>query len=118
MEQHYNFDNVKLGDLVKYSTGGWYNRIVIGKVTKVTPTQFCVGSDRFHKSNGKKIGEYFCYCQPATSEELEAQHAELRKRQMANSIASWFKDSNNVNSLTSSQLEAINAIITKQSKEE
>lgn len=64
MERQYNFDNVKLGDLVKYNTGGWYNRIVIGKVTKVTPTHFCVGTDRFRKSDGKKIGEYFCYCQP------------------------------------------------------
>lgn len=117
MGQHYNFDNVKLGDLVKYNTGGWYNRIEIGKVTKVTPTQFCVGCERFRKSDGKKIGEYYSYCQPATAEELEAQRAALRKRQLANSIANWFQNSNNVNSLTASQLEAIKAIITPQNTE-
>lgn len=117
MERHNNFDNVKLGDLVKYNTGGWYNRIAIGKVTNVTPTQFCVGTDRFRKSDGKKIGEYFCYCQPATAEELEQQRAAVRKMQLANSIANWFNNSNNVGSLTSSQLEAIKAIITPQNKE-
>lgn len=117
MEQH-NFENVKLGDLVKYNTGGWYNRLAIGKVTNVTPTQFCVGADRFRKSDGKKIGENYCYCQPATAEELEQQRAALRKRQLANSIASWFNNSNNVSSLTSQQLEAIKAIIKLQNKEE
>ncbi len=117
MTQYYNFDNVKLGDLVKYVTGGWYSRIVIGKVTKVSATQFAVGTDRFRKSDGKKIGEAYIHCEPATNEELEQQQAALRKQQLANNIVSWFGHSGNVAALTFAQLESIKAIINQTNKQ-
>lgn len=111
MIQHYNFESVKLGDFIKYSTGGWYSRTVVGKVTKVTAAQFAVGADRFRKSDGKKIGEDYTYCQPATAEDFENMKAELHKKQLANSIITWFGNTSNVNALTVSQLNAIKAII-------
>lgn len=117
MVQHYNFENVKLGDLVKYDNGGWYSRTVIGRVTKVTSTQFCVGCERFRKSDGKRIGSSYCYCQPATAEDLEQQQAALHKMKIKNDIVSWFKNANNTASLTLSQLNAIKAIITQKNKE-
>lgn len=118
MIQHENFDSVKLGDLVKYNTGGWHNRTVIGKVTKVTAAQFAVGADRFRKSDGKQIGENYIYCNHATADELEQQQAALRKRQLANSIIRWFDNSDNVEGLTVAQLQAIKSIITSQDKKQ
>ncbi len=118
MTQYHNFENVKLGDLVKYNTGGWYNRTVVGRVTKVTSAQFCVGCERFRKSDGKRIGSLYCYCQPANAEDLEQQQAALRKLQVRNEVVSWFNNANNIDSLTLSQLDAIKAIITQKTKKE
>lgn len=117
MTQYYNFDNVKLGDLVKYATGGLYSRTVIGKVTKVSAAQFAVGTVRFRKSDGKKIGESYIHCKPATNVELEQQQASLRKQQLANNIVRWLGQSGNVAALTIAQLESIKAIINQTNKQ-
>lgn len=36
----HNLENIKIGDTVVFSTGGWYNTMTFAKVTKVTPKQF------------------------------------------------------------------------------
>lgn len=118
MAQHTNFDNVQVGDLVKYYSGGWFGRTVVGKVTKVTPSQFCVGNDRFRKSDGKQIGENYRYCEPATAEDLQRQQAQQYKSRLQNHIINWFQDSNNTSRLTVAQLEAIQAIINQTDTEQ
>lgn len=118
MEYHNFFDNVQVGDLVKYYTGGWYGRTVVGKVTKVTPSQFCVGNDRFRKSDGKLIGNNYIFCEPATAEDLERQQAQQYKSSLERKIVHWFQNSNNTSRLTVAQLEAIQAIINQSDTEQ
>ncbi len=117
MFQSANFDNVKLGDIVKYTTGGFYSRPVVAKVTKVTAAQFAAGSDRFRKSDGKMIGKSYIYAQPATQQDLERQHAARLKTQLENKIMRWFDSRDNVVGLTMNQLETIQAIINQNNND-
>lgn len=65
-----NLENIKLGDSVIFSSGGWGRRTIIAKVTRVMPKQFEVGSYRFRKKDGAMIGDTYNQCRLATEKDI------------------------------------------------
>jgi hypothetical protein len=47
-------ENLNVGDLFAISYG--YGSFRLARVERVTPTQVIVGTERFHKKNGSKVG--------------------------------------------------------------
>lgn len=43
----HNMENIKVGDIVIFTIGGWYQTTIVDKVAKVTPKQFEVKGYRF-----------------------------------------------------------------------
>lgn len=106
-----NLENIKVGDTVIFSSGGWYNTTTIAKVTKETPKQFEVGSYRFRKNDGAMIGDTYRSCRLATDEDIAAKKREERHISLRNQILDFFKYYDKVNSLTIEQMEQIINII-------
>ena len=116
MSRH-DFSNVRLGDLVKFTTGDApFSRLHIGKVGKVTPTQFAIGVHRFYKKDGRMVGNAYRFAEPATEDDLAKAQAAQYKKNLQTSIIRWFDNSSNVALLTVAQLETIQSII-KQTPE-
>lgn len=114
MEQ--SLENIKIGDTVIFTTGGWYNRTIVAKVTIVTPKQFGVNEYRFNKKDGAMVGDRFTICRFATKEDVENYKREQRHIFLRNKISTFFKYFDNVNSLTVEELEKIESIIKTKSK--
>ncbi len=108
-----NFEDVKIGDLIKYSAGHWHSTETICKVTAVTPTQFSVGNRRFRKTDGRMVGERYTYCHHATQEDIDRINAERHERTLRNGLYQFFQRSSNLDKLSVSDMEAITIIISQ-----
>lgn len=111
-----NLENIKVGDTVIFSLGGWYHKVVIDKVTKVTPKQFEVGTYRFWKKDGSMVGDAYRSCRLATEEDIENREKERHRISLRNTISQFFKYFEKVNSLTNEDMEYIVNIIKKYEK--
>lgn len=113
MEQ--SLENIKIGDTVIFTMGGWYSRTIVAKVTRVTPKQFGVNEYRFNKKDGAMVGDRFTICRFATKEDVENYKREQRCIFLRNRISTFFK-SDKRNSLTIEELEKIESIIKTKLK--
>lgn len=106
-----NLENIKLGDSVIFSSGGWGQRTIIAKVTRVTPKQFEAGAYRFRKKDGSMIGNAYRSCRLATEEDVANQQREQYRISLRNKITQFFKTWEKAESLTIEELEKIESII-------
>lgn len=113
----HNLENIKIGDTVVFSTGGWYNTMTFAKVTKVTPKQFEAGSYRFHKKDGSMIGDAYRSCRLATDEDFANKKKEEQHISLRNKILNFCKYFDKVNSMSIEDMEIITNIISKYEKE-
>lgn len=112
MEQ--SFENIKVGDIVIFESGGWYNYTIIDKVTRVTPKQFEVKSHRFRKKDGSMIGNNYIL---ATDEDIAAHNKEQQRISLRNKVSKFFKSYDSVDSLTIEELGKIENIIKNKLRE-
>nr|DAT40439.1 MAG TPA: hypothetical protein [Caudoviricetes sp.] len=115
MEQ--SFENIKVGDIVIFESGGWYNYTIIDKVTRVTPKQFEVKSHRFRKKDGSMIGDNYRRCRLATDEDIAAHNKEQQRISLRNKVSKFFKSYDSVDSLTIEELGKIENIIKNKLRE-
>lgn len=108
-----DFENVKVGDTVVFYMGGIYSATIIDKVTRVTPKQFEVRSYRFRKKDGSMVGDVYRHCRLATEKDIEDFKMEQHRNSLRNKICKFFKSYQNIDSLTTEEMEKINAIISK-----
>ena len=111
------FENIKVGDRIVYDTGGWYSERVVSKVVRVTPKQFVDDRDcRFDKINGCKIGNRWYRCELATEEDVKKFEEDKRRRFLVHTFFNFARNSSNLYSLTTEELEAIYAITKKYNR--
>lgn len=108
-----NLENIKVGDMVIFTTGSIYCTTVIDKVTRVTPAQFEVRSYRFRKKDGSMVGDRYRDCRLATEKDIEDFKKEQHRNLLRSKISQFFKSYQNIDSLTTEEMEKINAIISK-----
>lgn len=106
-----NLENIKLGDSVIFSTGGWGQRTIIAKVTRVMPKQFEVGSYRFRKKDGAMIGDTYNQCRLATEKDISDFKMEQHRNSLRSTISNFFKFSDKLRSLSIEEMEKIVDII-------
>lgn len=109
MEQ--SFENIKVGDVVIFTTNGWHGRTIVDKVTRLTPKQFRAGEYSFNKKDGTMVGDRFIRCRPATKEDVENFKRERYLNSLRSKICQFFKSYDKINSLTIEDLEKIESII-------
>ena len=66
----HNMENIKVGDIVIFTMGGWNQTTIVDKVAKVTPKQFEVKGYRFWKKDGTMVGDSFKHCRIATEKDI------------------------------------------------
>lgn len=106
-----NLENIKLGDSVIFSSGGWGQRTIIAKVTRVMPKQFEVGSYRFRKKDGAMIGDTYNQCRLATEKGISDFKMEQHRNSLRSTISNFFKFSDKLRSLSIEEMEKIVDII-------
>lgn len=106
-----NLENIKLGDSVIFSSGGWWQRTIIAKVTRVMPKQFEVGSYRFRKKDGAMIGDTYNQCRLATEKDISGFKMEQHRNSLRSTISNFFKFSDKLRSLSIEEMEKIVDII-------
>lgn len=106
-----NLENIKLGDSVIFSSGGWERRTIIAKVTRVMPKQFEVGSYRFRKKDGAMIGDTYNQCRLATEKDISDFKMEQHRNSLRREIYKFFKYYDNVELLSVEEMEKIIEII-------
>lgn len=106
-----NLDNIKVGDTVIFSMGGWHSSIVIDKVTRTTPKQFEVGSYRFWKKDGSMVGDSYKQCRLATEKDISDFNMEKHRNSLRSTISEFFKYYDKINSLSVDEMEKIVEII-------
>lgn len=106
-----NLENIKLGDSVIFSSGGWGQRTIIAKVTRVMPKQFEVGSYRFRKKDGAMIGDTYNQCRLATEKDISDFKIEQHRNSLRSTISNFFKFSDKLRSLSIEEMEKIVDII-------
>ena len=112
-----NLENIKIGDTVIFTSGGWHSRTIVAKVTRVSPKQFGVNEYRFNKKDGTMVGDRFRRCRLATQEDIENYKREQRCIFLRNRISTFFKSEDKRNSLTIEELEKIGSIIKTKMQE-
>lgn len=115
MEQ--SFENIKVGDYVIFSTGGWYGSEYICEVSKVTPKQFEAKGYRFRKTDGAMIGDTYNYCRYATEQDFKRLKMEKYRNSLRNKIRQFFHSCDNTNLLTIEEMETIAKIISNKQKQ-
>lgn len=106
-----DFENIKVGDLVIYISGGWYSRKILAEVTKVTPKQFVAGIEHFRKSDGAMIGNTSQRCRLATEDDIRQHKEEQYRNSLRREVRDFFVSNHAISNLSNSQLEAIIKII-------
>lgn len=106
-----NLENIKLGDSVIFSSGGWGQRTIIAKVTRVMPKQFEAGSYRFRKKDGAMIGDTYNQCRLATEKDISDFKMEQHRNSLRSTISNFFKFSDKLRSLSIEEMEKIVNII-------
>ena len=106
-----NLENIKLGDSVIFSSGGWGQRTIIANVTRVMPKQFEVGSYRFRKKDGAMIGDTYNQCRLATEKDISDFKMEQHRNSLRSTISNFFKFSDKLRSLSIEEMEKIVDII-------
>jgi hypothetical protein len=108
--------NAQVGDKLLLSSGCYCRDVAV--VTKTTRTQVHVGSRKFnrrgHELGASKWSRY--YAQPVTDAEIAEMEEKKRHRRLVNEIHSLC-DRNSLGNLTLTQLEAIRAVLPKESDE-
>lgn len=106
-----NLENIKLGDSVIFSSGGWGQRTIFAKVTRVMPKQFEVGSYRFRKKDGAMTGDTYNQCRLATEKDISDFKMEQHRNSLRSTISNFFKFSDKLRSLSIEEMEKIVDII-------
>lgn len=106
-----NLENIKLGDSVIFSSGGWGRRTIIAKVTRVMPKQFEVGSYRFRKKDGAMIGDTYNQCRLATEKDISDFKMEQHRNSLRSTISQFFMYHDKINSLSVDEMEKIVEVI-------
>ena len=107
----HNLENIKIGDLVIFTMGGWHQKTIIDKVARVTPKQFEVGAYRFWKKDGAMVGDSFKHCRIATEKVIADFKEEQHRKNLLIKIRKFFDTYQNVESLTIEEMETIESII-------
>lgn len=110
----HNMENIKVGDIVIFITGGWKQKTIIDKVTKVTPKQFVVKGYRFWKKDGTMLGSRFNRCRIATEKDIADFKEEKHRNNLRIKIRDFFSSYQNIECLTIEEMEKIESIIKKQ----
>lgn len=109
----HNMENIKVGDIVIFTTGGWHQKTIIDKVTKVTPKQFEVKGYRFWKKDGTMVGDNSRYCRIATEKDIADFKEEKHRNNLRIKIRDFFSSYQNIECLTIEEMEKIESIIKK-----
>lgn len=107
----HNLENIKIGNLVIFTMGGWHQKTIIDKVARVTPKQFEVGAYRFWKKDGAMVGDGFKHCRIATEKDIADFKEEQHRKNLLIKIRKFFNTYQNVESLTIEEMETIESII-------
>lgn len=110
----HNMENIKVGDIVIFTIGGWNQKTIIDKVTKVTPKQFEAKGYRFWKKDGRVVGDYFMQCRIATEKDIADFKEEKHRNNLRIKIRDFFSSYQNIECLTIEEMEKIESIIKKQ----
>lgn len=110
----HNMENIKVGDIVIFTTGGWQQKTIIDKVTKVTPKQFEVKGYRFWKKDGTMVGDHFRHCRIVTEKDIADFKEEKHRNNLRIKIRDFFSSYQNIECLTTEEMEKIESIIKKQ----
>lgn len=110
----HNMENIKVGDIVIFTTGGWQQKTIIDKVTKVTPKQFEVKGYRFWKKDGTMVGDNFRHCRIVTEKDIADFKEEKHRNNLRIKIRDFFSSYQNIECLTIEEMEKIESIIKKQ----
>lgn len=110
----HNMENIKVGDIVIFTTAGWNQKTIIDKVTKVTPKQFEVQGYRFWKKDGTMAGDHFRHCRIATEKDIADFKEEKHRNNLRIKIRNFFSSYQNIECLTIEEMEKIKSIIEKQ----
>lgn len=82
--------NLKAGDTVMRQSTSIGSVATPVKIDRVTATQIIIGSTRFRRSDGHRMGEgnswYSHWISEATPEAIEKANAELRRRKLINDL--------------------------------
>lgn len=113
----HNLENIKVGDLVIFTIGGWHQTRIIDKVTRVTPKQFEVGGYRFWKKDGIMVGDSYKHCRIATEKDIADFNVEKHRNNLRIKIRTFFYSHNNVERLTIEEMEKIESIIKLKMQE-
>lgn len=112
----HNMENIKVGDLVIFTIGGWNQKTIMDKVAKVTPKQFEVKGYRFWKKDGTLVGDYLKHCRIATEKDIADFKAEKYRNNLLIKIRNFFSSYQNIECLTIEEMEKIESIIKKQNQ--
>ena len=112
----HNMENIKVGDLVIFTIGGWNQKTIMDKVAKVTPKQFEVKGYRFWKKDGTMVGDYLKHCRIATEKDIAGFKAEKYRNNLLIKIRNFFSSYQNIECLTIEEMEKIESIIKKQNQ--
>ena len=109
----HNMENIKVGDIIIFTIGGWHQKTIIDKVTKVTPKQFEAKGYRFWKKDGTMVGD-FTHCRIATEKDIADFEEEKHRNNLRIKIRDFFSSYQNIECLTIEEMEKIESIIKKQ----
>ena len=109
----HNMENIKVGDIIIFTIGGWHQKTISDTVTKVPPKQFEAKGYRFWKKDGTMAGD-FTHCRIATEKDIADFEEEKHRNNLRIKIRDFFSSYQNIECLTIEEMEKIESIIKKQ----